>query len=73
MNLQGPEAQDAKILQSQNRHRAKIRLPVNGLRVVHGRLKLVADLPSNLPSGAGVELAAYLIAAAGGAVQDLRF
>jgi hypothetical protein len=39
MNLQGPEAQDAKILQSQNRHRAKIRLPVNGLRVVHGRLR----------------------------------
>ena len=38
MNLQGSEAQGVKILQSQNRRPAKIRLPVNSLRVVHGQL-----------------------------------
>jgi hypothetical protein len=37
MNLQGFDASGAKILQSQNRQSAKIRIPVNGIRVVHGR------------------------------------
>ena len=39
MNLQASEASRAKILQSQNRRRAEIRLLLNDFRVVHGRLK----------------------------------
>jgi hypothetical protein len=35
--LQGSDASSAKVLQSQNRQSAKIRIPVNGIRVVHGR------------------------------------
>jgi hypothetical protein len=38
MNLQGCEASDAKTLQSQNSQNAKIRILLNALRVVHGRL-----------------------------------
>jgi hypothetical protein len=38
MNSQGSGASNVKILQSQNRQHAKIRLSFNGLPVVHGRL-----------------------------------
>lgn len=44
MNSQGSGASNVKILQSQNRQHAKIRLSFNGLPVVHGRHdKLEAD------------------------------
>jgi len=38
MKLQGSEASDAEILQSQNSRNPKIRILLNRLRVVHGRL-----------------------------------
>jgi hypothetical protein len=38
MNLQDSKASDAKTLQSQNSQNAKIRILLNALRVVHGRL-----------------------------------
>jgi hypothetical protein len=38
MNLQDSKASDAKTLQSPNSQNAKIRILLNALRVVHGRL-----------------------------------
>jgi hypothetical protein len=39
MNLQDSKASDAKTLQSPNSQNAKIRILLNALRVVHGRLR----------------------------------
>jgi hypothetical protein len=40
MNLQDSKASDAKTLQSPNSQNAKIRILLNALRVVHGRLEI---------------------------------
>jgi hypothetical protein len=52
MNLQGSDASGAKILQSQNRQSAKIRLSVNHFRVVHGRQNMVPAGLHIIESGA---------------------